>query len=237
MYAFCKKSLCFLNSSDRHQNAEYCLIWTAVKTPCVRYWGVSSDGKSPRCKMLMVNYASKSNAFWKYMVINVQLTFARIEQNSLSFFYNPFNKLWSLVWTELKNDSWRIYCMFNSSTTQFSAIWNLSLSVRELIKFRSVFNVLLIFFLIFFHSSSFVSSLSHPNITLCSTWEYGCQCIENMRHESHLYDANVNVNSCKLAAKYFSRQRKKKEKRKLCISVTFFAETNPFSSLTEMWKW
>lgn len=132
--------------------------------------------------------------------------------------------------------------MFNSTTTQFWTVWNLPFSVTKVLKFKSVLNVLLIFFLIFFffHSSSFISSPLHPNTTLCSTWKYGCQHIENMKHESHPYESNVNMNSCKLAAKYFSCKRKKKgrerEKKKACILVTFFTETNPFSSLTEMWK-
>lgn len=184
--------------------------------------------------MPVVHYAGESNAFWKYIGDKCSIN---ICSNRTLLFYDPFNKLWSLLWTELKNDSWKFYHMFNSTTSQFWNVWNLPFSVRKVLKFKTVFNVLLIFCLnIFFHSSSLVSSPLHPNVTLCSTWEYGCQCIENMKHESHPYGANVNTNSCKLAAKYFSCKRKKKkekEKKKSVYLSDIFHRNKPIFKLDQ----
>lgn len=116
-----------------------------------------------------------------------------------------------------------------------SELFEISFSVRKVLKFKSVLNVLIIFFLKVF---SFIQ--------LCQLSPSLYTVVENMA-VSALKTRNMNLISRKLKLirihvsylqSTFHAKKKKlnkeRVKRKPSILVTFFTETNPFSSLTEM---
>lgn len=114
-------------------------------------------------------------------------------------------------------------------------LFEISFSVRNVLKFKSVLNVLIILFLKIFSfiwlcqlSPSLYVVVENMAVSALKTW--------NMNLTPRKLKL-IGIHVSKLQSTFRAKTKKlnkERVKRKASVSVTFFTETNPFSSLTEM---